>query len=353
MKYTVACLGIGNRGKIHLRSLLAHPDRFDVVALCDIRPGALAEGREISGLGESACCADAERMLSEVRPDVFCFITLPDVRVEMVRLVVKYKVKGLIMEKPMAQSLTEAREIARLCRENGIKCVVSHQQKYLESMQALKAVVDSGELGRIERVHVETRAWFSQLGTHFIDYALWAAGSRARWAVGHAGGREKLTDHHPSPDFLYGLSELENGARLYFECGYLSEKHLPPGHFWTDNRLTVYGERGYVYAETDGAFGLQLGDRLYKKQFRTWGESEGTDLQHPFAAEFADWLDGKIGSHSCNVDISLHGFEILQAMCLSSLEGRRVDLPLAEAEFYDVIEIMKERLPEQKTYSAK
>jgi predicted dehydrogenase len=41
------------------------------------------------------------------------------------------------LKKPDAGTYREALEIARICRENGIKAVVSHQQKYLPQMQRL------------------------------------------------------------------------------------------------------------------------------------------------------------------------------------------------------------------------
>ena len=49
--------------------------------------------------------------------------------------------------------------------------------------------------------------------------------------------------------------ELENGVHAYVECGYLAEAHNPPEYGSSDNRLTVYGKEGYVYAETDGFWG--------------------------------------------------------------------------------------------------
>ena len=37
------------------------------------------------------------------------------------------------------------------------------------------------------------QAWLSQLGTHYMDYILWAnGGSRARWVVGHVHGRGRF-----------------------------------------------------------------------------------------------------------------------------------------------------------------
>ena len=37
MKHTVAIMGLGVRGKTHLKGILENPDRYEVVGLCDIR----------------------------------------------------------------------------------------------------------------------------------------------------------------------------------------------------------------------------------------------------------------------------------------------------------------------------
>ena len=156
----------------------------------------------------------------------------------------------------MAESLQEAKKIVKLCHDNGIKAVVCHQQKYLSQMQTLKKRIEDGEIGEITKIHVECQAWFSQLGTHYVDYILWAnGGHRAKWVCGHVHGPICLDDNHPAPDYLLGTMELENGVHAYVECGYLAEAHNPPEYGSSDNRLTVYGKEGYVYAETDGFWG--------------------------------------------------------------------------------------------------
>jgi hypothetical protein len=44
----------------------------------------------------------------------------------------------------------------------------------------------------------------------------------------------------------------------------------------------------------------------------------------------ADWLDDPARVHPSSLAASYHGLEILLGLVLSSLERRRVDLPLAE-----------------------
>jgi predicted dehydrogenase len=293
-------------------------------------------------------------MLAETRPDVFVFVTQPDVRLSLVELGAKYGVKGMALEKPMATSMREADAIARICRENGIRCVVSHQQKYLPSLRRLKAIVDSGGIGEVRTIHVGTRAWLSQLGTHFMDYALWVAGGKAAtWVVGHVHGRERLSDGHPSPDFVEGTVLLDGGVRIHFECGYLSERNLPADDFWTDNRLTAYGTHGYAWAETNGAWGAltrDSGGEPVSGQAGTWEEME-PGLQVPYYRDFADWMDDADRVHPCNVAISAQGYGILEGMCLSALRHTRIDLPLRDLDYEDVNAQMRRVLPDLRTYS--
>jgi hypothetical protein len=92
--------------------------------------------------------------------------------------------------------------------------------------------------------------------THFVDYGLWANGdSRARWVAGHVQGRERLDDSHPSPSYAMGQICFDNGVRAFVEFENSSTAHMPADSFWLDNRLTVYGSRGYVWADTDGHWG--------------------------------------------------------------------------------------------------
>ena len=339
-KYRVAQAGLGNRGRVHLMGIQANADRLDLAAVCDIRADRLDL---IAGeFGVAQAYLDADKMLEQIKPDIFVFVTHPDIRIDMIKLAVKHNIKAVAFEKPMATSLKEASEITRLCEQHDIKAIVSHQQKYLTSMQKLKQIIDSGEIGGIAQINISTQAWMSQLGTHFMDYALWANnGVRANWVVGHVHGTGKLDDNHPSSDYIMGQVALENGVRLYLENGYLSKSRMGPENFWVDNRLTVYCERGYAWAETNGAWGACINGQLQGEQGKTWGEQE-PGLQAPYFADFISWLDDDLKVHPCNVGISYHGYEILESLCASALDNKPVYLPVSEMP--DIIERMRAEL---------
>ena len=135
-KHTVAVMGLGVRGKIHIHGLLENPDYYEIVGLCDIKQEALDLVSETYHLEHVPQFLDAEEMLKATRPEVFVFVTYPNLRLNMIELAIKYGVKAVSLEKPMAESLQEAKQMVNLCHEHGIKAVVCHQQKYLSSFSA-------------------------------------------------------------------------------------------------------------------------------------------------------------------------------------------------------------------------
>lgn len=349
-RYRVAQVGVGWRGKIHANAFLKLLDRFELVGLCDLDQNKLNAYANEKNLSKEILYTDAEKMLSETEPEVFCFVTQPNLRLPMVKLAYKYNVKGLTFEKPMATSLKEAWEITRLCREKNIKAIVSHQQKYLNSLQKVKEIADSGEIGEVEYINATCQGWLSQLGTHFMDYILWVNnGSKAKWAVGHVHGKELLNDSHPSPNYTMGHVEFENGVRSFFEFGKLSPSHLPKEMFWLDNKLYVYGKQGYVWGDTNNnweAYTKSSKGEIISGTGDGWSIQEPTILQPLYLKDFSDWLDDDNKVHPCNIEISYHGYEILEATCISALDHIRVDLPLDPEKCVDIFQRMRNELPE-------
>ncbi|MBD3181246.1 gfo/Idh/MocA family oxidoreductase [Candidatus Poribacteria bacterium] len=349
-KYRVAQVGIGHRGVIHANAFLQISDRFELVGLCDINQERLNGYANDKKLPSEILFTDAEKMMEATKPDVFCFVTQPDLRLPMAKLAGKYNVKGLAFEKPMATSLKEAWAITKMCKDKGIKAIISHQHKYLTSMQKMKEIVDSGDIGEVSYVNATCQAWLAQLGTHYMDYILWANnGSPARWAVGHVHGKELLSDHHLSPNYTMGHVEFENGVRSYFEFGKLSASHMPKENFWVDDRLTVYGTYGYAWGDANGrwgAFTKSSGGDVIGEVGDDWGTQQSTRLQPLYMKDFADWLDDDSKVHPCNIDISYHGYEILEAVCISAVDNIRVDLPLDPDTCEDIFERMRKELPE-------
>jgi predicted dehydrogenase len=67
--------------------------------------------------------------------------------------------KHVYCEKPIAETLEEALEVARLARRRGVKSGVVHDKLYLPGLQKLRMLRDSGFFGRMLSVRGEFGYW--------------------------------------------------------------------------------------------------------------------------------------------------------------------------------------------------
>ena len=216
-QYTVVVAGMGKRGTHHARAFQKN-GRFKLVGLCDIDAARLDAAAKKFGISETG--ADAAALVDKTRPDVFCFCTLPDLRLPLIRAGVEAGVKLIAYEKPTALSTNEALEMMKLTRAAGVKTVVSHQHRYGEHYKKVKEIIASGAIGRVHTVYGTATGWMMHMLTHLIDYTRWYNDyAEAEWVVGQAHGKSKFADNHPSPDYVGGLIQFSNGVRGIVESG--------------------------------------------------------------------------------------------------------------------------------------
>lgn len=346
-RYRAVLVGCGARGQSHALGLLANPDRFELVALCDRdapRLGALAHT-----LGITRVYPDAEAMLAAERPDLLCFATPPAVRVELVELGVRYGVRAIALEKPLALSLADARRIVALC-SGGTKVVVCHQLKHAGHWRRVKEIVEEGDIGEVRSFHATARPSMLRVGTHLVDAMLWlGAGMRPTSVLGQAQGRKAYLEDHPCPDHLAGVVEFASGARGLLEIGSLAPRHLDDADFWGDVAVTVRGALGYARVVLGG--GWEAATRRSGGRVET-GPADNSPGEPEHMRLLADWLDDPRRAHPSNLETSYHGFEILMGLALSSLERRRVDLPIAGTP-EAILERLRDALPEEARPAAR
>ena len=340
-RYTVAILGCGPRGRDHAYGFTQNADRFELVAVCDQVPERLqAVAREFS---VPRTYADGDEMLQAEQPDVFCFCTLPAIRLPIVEMGVRHGVKLIAYEKPMANSLGEARAMMQLCREHGVKTVVSHQMRYGAHFRKVKEIIDTGDIGELQELHAVSQGWLLQYATHLVHYVrFFNGGHEANWVIGQVHGRGLLGDSHPSPDYAMGLIEFRNGVRALIETGLLATDVPEEPAFWFKSKITARGTEGFAEvlvgkgwrAVTKSAGGLVSGAGCWSVE----------NDQPPYCREIADWLDDPTKVHPCSGESAYHEFEIVMGFCRSALERRRIPLPL-EAGDDNPIARLQEVLP--------
>ena len=332
-KYKVVVVGLGKRGTHHSDEFHAN-ERFEVAGVCDLDAARLEAAKaKFPGV---VAGADAAEVAARVKPDVFCFCTLPGLRTEMIRIGIDSGAKLIAMEKPVALNSTVGMEVRKLIDESGIKAVVSHQHRYGEHYQKVKEIVASGALGRLNVVYGTSTGWMTHMLSHLIDYIRWFNGNvDAEWVMGQAAGRGKLNDNHPSPDYIGGFIQFSNGVRGIVESGAGAPDVPEVDAWWRKCRIGAQGTEGFAEVLTGGGWRAVTKD----------GASSGPGSMNyaldmpPYIQQMADWLDDDGQVHPCNFASAYKGFEIMMGLCRSVVEGGQVALPLTEGA--DELEMLR------------
>lgn len=241
-KYKVLVVGMGKRGMHHATSFNANP-KFQVVGICDIDQKRLDDAAPKLGNPEKSL--DAAALAKAVKPDVFCFCTLPNLRTPMIKAAVDSGAKLIAFEKPVTLTSAELFIVRDQIRHAGVKVVVSHQHRYGKHYQKVKEIVASGALGRVHTVYGSATGWMTHMLSHLIDYTCWFNDyTPATWAMAQAAGRAKLTDNHPSPDYIAGFVQFANGVRGIYECGAGAPDQPEVAKWWGKNRIGTKAPKG-------------------------------------------------------------------------------------------------------------
>lgn len=321
-KYRVVVVGMGKRGMHHAAAFHANP-HFEIAGLCDIDPVRLEAAA--AKLGQPPTGTDAAKLAATVKPDVFCFCTLPNLRLPMIRAGVDCGARLIAFEKPVALTSREAFEMRRLLNAAKVKAVVSHQHRYGAHYQKVAQIAASGALGRIHTVYGSATGWMTHILSHLIDYGRWYAGApEAQWVMAQAAGQAKFADNHPSPDYIAGVVQFAGGIRGWFEAGAGAPDQPEVAKWWGKNRIGVQGTEGFAEVLTNG--GWRALSRRDGYQSGEGAMNYETDMP-PYIQDMAAWLDGT-SVHPCNFDSAYQGFEIMAALQRSAAQGGQVALPL-------------------------
>jgi len=224
----VALVGCGIFGEVHASTYAAYP-RANLVAVCDIdkdKADRFAErfgGRACTSVDEIA--ADGEIQAVSV--------ATPDFAHREVCEQLAAAGKHLLIEKPLATTVEDARAIADAVNTAGVTAMVDFHNRYQPALATIRARIDSGEFGRpqtmlgrlSDRIEVATQwfrwsgrsgpQWF--LGSHLADAACWLFGAdpvrvfaEGRKDVLAARGIDCYDAMHIHLSFPEGFATLEN-----------------------------------------------------------------------------------------------------------------------------------------------
>jgi predicted dehydrogenase len=163
MVFRAVMAGCGNMAKGWVRALTESPalrGRVAIVGLVDVDPAAAEALKTEFGL-DARTGADLDAMLEATKPDLLFDIVVPSARRSVVLAGLRHGCH-VLTEKPMANSLDEAREILAAASKAGRVHAVVQNRRYIEGVRRIRETIASGLLGELTALHAD---FF--IGAHF------------------------------------------------------------------------------------------------------------------------------------------------------------------------------------------
>lgn len=266
----VALVGAGYVAQFH-RDILAEMPEVELAAVCDADPERARAAARQWNVAKAAGSLDD---LAGLGIDVAHVLVPPDLHVPVARKLLEMGI-GVLVEKPVALSSAEARNLQALADRLGLPLGVNHNNVWHPAFDRLLKHVQAGRVGKVEHVQVCLSVPLAQLDAG--DYSHWMFRSPENIVFEQA----------PHP-----LSQLHTliGPVREAKTTILNSRELHPGQIFHDRWLVAArGERGT--AEIYMAFGQGF-NRWTLQVLGSDGSAEA-DLGHnTFSSEEkTPWLD--------------------------------------------------------------
>lgn len=216
-KYNCGIIGLGRIGcsfddNPKKTSISTHAGAYskskyaNLVALCDIDKTKLVKyGKKYN---VSGIYTDLNKMFQNENLDCISICTLSETHLDIVKSATKYAVKGIFVEKPISDSLPNAKKIIHLCKQKNVKLQVDHQRRFEPLYHKIKNLINHKKLGFIQQMSVNYVAGIVNTGSHFFDLLRYLMGE-IEWVQGQYS---KNASNNPSDPNIDGVLKFRNGA---------------------------------------------------------------------------------------------------------------------------------------------
>jgi len=232
-----AVIGVGSMGKNHARIY----DALEGVALVAVSDIDTKSARAAASRYRARYYADHATMLDQEKPDLVS-VAVPTGLHHQVALDVIERGLDLLVEKPIADTVANAKEIIERAQAQGVQFMVGHVERFNPAVCELKRRLEDGQLGKMFQIHARRLGPFPHrirdvgvvidLATHDLDVMCHL--TEADVVRVYAETEQEIHTLHE--DSLSGLMRFQNGV-----VGVLDVNWLTPTKV---RELYVTGEKG-------------------------------------------------------------------------------------------------------------
>ena len=237
-------------------------DKAEVVAVA-----AMDNLQEISGKWKIPdTYEDYREMLARDDIDIVS-VCVPNFLHHEVTLAAARAGKHVVCEKPLATTVDHAREMVKVCAEEGVKLFYGEDWCFAPALQRVISIVREGAIGEVlyvkaKEVHCGTHSPFAKnadtcgggslihLGIHPIGWVLHFLGDEGRNKVvevigktnGTGGSDNYVHKDNTGEDWAVGIMRFANGQHAFIEGNYITVGGM-------DDKVEIYGTEGVVRAD--------------------------------------------------------------------------------------------------------
>jgi hypothetical protein len=226
MKLKIGVLGAGHLGKIHMKCIRELSEQYELVGFFD---ADIKKAKEAAAQFELMPFHSVDSLLDSV--DVVDIVTPTIYHFDCAAAAIR-KFKHIFIEKPVTQTLEEAKALIKLANEAGVKAQVGHVERFNPAFTAVRE-----HLTQPKFIETHRLAQFNPRGTdvsvvldlmiHDIDIVL--AVTKANVRKVSASGVAVLSD---TPDIANARLELDNGCVANLTASRISLKSMRKSRFF-------------------------------------------------------------------------------------------------------------------------
>lgn len=348
-------IGCGRIATNHIKAVMNN--QLELIAVCDIVPDHMESLLSKHGLEKNSSIkryTDFKKMITENQLELVAIATESGIHAEIAICCIEHGI-NVIIEKPMAMSITDANRIIQLSEENNIKVSACHQNRFNVAVQEMRKALDAGRFGKLSHgsVHVRwnrNREYYTQApwrGTweqdggalmnqciHGIDLLRWMMGDEIDEVYGVT--HRQFHDYLEAEDIGMAVVKFKNGSVATIE----GTTNVYPQNL--EETLYLFGENGTVKLGGKSTNNIDVWNFSDETEFdqKNKGLEEATSnvYGNGHTSLYADIIDAIRNDRRPYVDAQAgrNALELVLAIYKSQKEKQAVRLPLKEFASIDM-----------------
>ncbi len=257
-KLGIGVVGVGTFGELHARLYSEHP-LADLLGVADLDE---RKANKVADSYSTKAYTRFEELLADPAIQAVS-IAVPDPFHKEPAVKAAEAGKHILLEKPLATTVKDAKAILETAEQNGVKLMVDFMNRWSPPFSLAKQAIDNGDLGDLlyinmklnDTIYVPTKMlswadkssalWF--LGSHAIDLILWLVNDDVEQVSCVSRSRVLKNRGIDTPDFYHSVLEFQHGVVANLENSWILPESGPTVFEFT---AEIVGTQGKIDIDT-------------------------------------------------------------------------------------------------------